>query len=346
VTVLRASSPRQSTARFLPILACLLSLGLVVSSGRALAQDGTGGPGGAATPATSAALEASVAWLVGQQMDDGGFPGFAGTSDPGVTCDAVSALAAASIAGLDVAEPLARAYEFLAAGALEYSLTGTGQAAKLVLAAVAAGEDPRDVGGIVALELVEKGANEDTGIYGLGVFDHALALLALAAAGEDVPEAAFDALAATQLDDGSWAFDGSTAEGAGDSNTTAMVVQALVAAGQVDSPLIPPALAYLASIQTESGGFAFQQGEAMTPDANSTALAVQALIAAGLNPSAPDLHDPAAALAGFQNPSGAFRYNDDAPDDNLFATVQAIPALVGLPLPIVPAGGAGTPVAV
>jgi hypothetical protein len=62
-----------------------------------------------------------------------------------------------------------------------------------------------------------------------------------------------------------------------------------------------------------------------------------------LDPSAPDLLDAAGALATFQNPSGAFRYTDDAPDDNLFATVQAIPALVGLPLPIVPPGGTGTP---
>ena len=287
-------------------------------------------------------LPAAVAWLIGQQAEDGGFPGFEGTSDPGSTCDAVYALAAAQADGIDVARPLAEAYAFLEANAHEYAQLGTGQSAKLALAAVAAGEDPREVGEVHPLELVETSA-DPTGLLGTGVFDHALGILAFAAAGEALPAAALDTLTDLQLPDGSWAFDGSMIEGAGDVNTTALVVQALVAAGQSESPLVSPAIDYLATVQVESGAFGYQPGDPTAPDVNSTALAVQALIAVGMEPSERSLLDAAGALAEFQNPSGAFRYTDDLPEDNLFATVQAIPALAGLPLPIVPGDARATP---
>ena len=81
-------------------------------------------------------------------------------------------------------------------------------------------------------------------------------------------------------------------------------------------------------------------------DANSTAIVVQAILAVGPDPASADWNTAAAALAGFQNPSGAFRYTDDQPEDNLVATVQAIPAIAGLPYPIAAeAGGDGTEVA-
>jgi hypothetical protein len=49
-------------------------------------------------------------------------------------------------------------------------------------------------------------------------------------------------------------------------------------------------------------------------------------------------------LQSFQNPTGAFRYMADQPDDNLYATLQALPALAGIAWPIVPAADA-TPIA-
>ena len=290
-------------------------------------------------------LTAAIYWLLAQQAKDGGFPGFNGTSDPGTTCDAVYALAAAQAAGIDVAEPLADARAFLEANAGEFARLGAGQSAKLALAAVAAGGDPGHVGGVHPLEQIRSSADPTTGLFGSGLFDHALGILAFAAVGETLPPAALDALTTSQLADGSWAFDGSTVEGAGDVNTTALALQALVAAGQGESSLIAPAIAYLATAQVDSGAFGYQPGEPSTADANSTALVVQALIAVGMDPSAPDLLDPVTALMAFQNPSGAFRYTDDLPEDNLFATVQAIPALAGLPLPIVPGDADATPTA-
>jgi hypothetical protein len=82
------------------------------------------------------------------------------------------------------------------------------------------------------------------------------------------------------------------------------------------------------------GGFAYAVAEPLLPDANSTGTVVQALIAAGEDPSSAKWRDSLTVLAGFQNESGAFRYMDDVPEDNLFATVQAIPALAGTPFPI------------
>ena len=70
-------------------------------------------------------------------------------------------------------------------------------------------------------------------------------LIALTAAGEAIPDAALEPVRTAQGEDGGWAFDGSTAPGAADSNTTALVIQALVAAGHGDDPMVDRALAFL-----------------------------------------------------------------------------------------------------
>jgi hypothetical protein len=298
----------------------------------------------AAAPSFGTGLEGSVKWMLAQEAPDGGFIGFSGTSDPGVTTDAVIALGAAQNAGIDV--DLSKAVAYLEQNGIVYAQTGTGQAAKLALAMIAAGEDPHDVGGVDPLSLVERGQRPDTDIYGTGVYDHALCIMALVATGGTVPDSAFAALKSTQIKDGSWAFDGKKEVGAGDTNTTAVVVQALVVAGKGDDAMVQKALDYLKTAQTESGGFGFQSGTTTVPDANSTALVVQAIIAAGQDPASDEWKNAAGALAKFQNPSGAFYYNEQQTEDNLFATVQAIPAIADMPLPIVSdSKGSATPVA-
>ncbi|MGH2531842.1 MAG: cell wall anchor protein [Thermomicrobiales bacterium] len=317
---------------------CLLSLSMLFVALFALI--GVAAPSAVsqqATPTASPAVDAAAAWLVSQQAEDGSYAGFDGEPDPGATADAVIALAAARQAGTEV--DLSASVASLEANALVYAQTGPGQAAKLALAVVGAGGNPRDVATVDPVALFTRSANEETGLFGFGVFDHALIVLAHVAANEPVPAAAIEALRAIQIDDGSWAFDGTTEDGAGDSNTTAVVIQALVAMGAGDDPLIESALGYLRTVQADGGGFTYQPADPLTPDANSTALVVQALIAAGEDPASDDWNDAAGALIAFQNPSGAFRYTDAEADDNFFATVQALPAVAGLPLPIVPAGG-------
>ncbi|MDP9470637.1 MAG: cell wall anchor protein [Chloroflexota bacterium] len=328
-----------------PILVVALVLTGPVGVSRAIGQDDRGTP--VASSEAMRSLEAAIAWLVTQQAADGGFVGFSGTSDPGTTADAVTALAAARAAGVEVGVSLEAALSYLNGQQSAYVEAGVGQAAKLSLAYLAAGrlDQSRDI--VDGLALVGPSATPvPAAVYGTGIFDHALVMLALSGSGRAVPGAAVAALETTQGEDGSWAFDGSTTPGAGDSNTTALVLQALAVTGRADDPMVAKALDFLRTAQAPTGGFAFQPAEPLLPDANSTALAVQALVSLDLDPSSPDLLDAASALAAFQNPSGAFRYTDDQPDDNLFATLQAIPAMAGLPLPVVTGGMEGaTPLA-
>ena len=335
------------------LLATILVLGVLLpalaTGAAATAHDDHGTPGASpgASPAASpgagavgVALEAAVGSLLGQQAADGGFPGFEGTSDPGVTTDAVVALAAAANVGLNTGEAIPAALAFLEGAGPTYAETGVGQRAKLVLALVAGGADPGAFAGADQFAPVEA-AEAPGGVYGQGAFDHSLVTLAAVAVGSPLADGMAEALVGAQLGDGAWGFAADGTEGAGDTNTTALAVQALVAAGRGDDPAVGAAVDYLRSAQAREGGFAYQPADPLVPDANSTALAVQALIAVGEDPAGTEANGAFGALTAFQEESGGFRYNDETPGENLFATVQAVPALAGQPLPILPAGTDG-----
>lgn len=272
-------------------------------------------------------VQAAVDWLLTQQHPDGGFPGFTGESDPGATIDAIFALVAAQQLG--IAADTEEAVRYLQPHTLVYAQVGPGSAAKMVLALVATGNDPRNFDNVNPLSIVEVAAG--MGMIGQGPFDHALGLQALVAAGVPVPEAAIEAAQASQNEDFGWAWDGSTTSGGGDTNTTAMMVQGLLAAG-VRTAWVDASLDYLLASQNDDGGFPYQPGA--ESDANSTALVLQALIAAEDDAHADARERATAALMAMQNDSGAFFYMASAPDDNQFATVQAIPALAGVAFPL------------
>ncbi|MCM8749837.1 terpene cyclase/mutase family protein [Thermomicrobiaceae bacterium CFH 74404] len=289
--------------------------------------------------APAAALADAVEWLRSQQRPDGGFAGLSGESDPSTTADAIYALVATGIPVESVRAGGKSPLEFLLTQAESYSST-TGGAAKLALAVIAAGADPRQFGGVDLVARIEGAYDTQTGLYDPQLFVNAYALMAIAAATDNmvpqVPPAAIQAVLSRQGPDGSWAWDGSTDPGAGDSNTTAIVIQALIAAGLPrDHQAIAAGLAYLRSAQAADGSFAYQPGvDHLVGDANSTALAVQAILAVGEDPNSSDWRHALDALARFQNPGGALRWRDDAPDDSLLATLQAIPALAGRALPV------------
>jgi hypothetical protein len=288
-----------------------------------------------ATPSPTAdpieSLQSGVDWLVSQQGADGAWVGFSGVSDPGVTIDAVIALAAAANAGIEV--DLSSAVQYLSENGEAYARTGTGQAAKLVLAAVAAGEDPTTFAGLDSVEQMQKAYNADTDLYGTGMYDTALVTLALSTVDKTPPGIVMSAIEDRQMADGSWAFDGTTAAGNGDTNTTAIVVQALVAIGETESDQVLHGIEYLQRTQLAEG-FPFQSAPGAVPDANSTALVVQALIAAGEDPSAPEWQNAFSAMMAFQVPDGSFSYLLDPLAANLFATVQVIPALATQAFPV------------
>lgn len=336
--------------RYLLVLFIVLSVvlaGTPIGPSLAIARQATP----VAAPVATDPLVDAVAWLQAQQLPDGGFAGFDGGPDAGVTADAVVALRAAEVAGVDSGDALPGAVVFLEGRTADAVAAGPGPVAKMTLATVAGGRDPRTFGGVNLVAALTEPVPVGTpiavaGAYGDDLYDHLLVVLSLTAAGEPVPPAALDLIRATQAATGGWAFDGSTEPEATDSNTTALAIQALVAVGLptdagiadgsdlVNDPAVVAGLAALRTFQTVDGGFVFQPSDPPMPDANSTALAVQAILAVGQDPSAPEWGNAAAALRGFANPGGAIRYVTADPADNLFATLQAIPALAEMPLPV------------
>lgn len=314
------------------LLLALLALALLAAASPAHAQ-------GSTAPLDEAADAA--AWVRGQQQADGSFPGFG----PGDTADALVALAAAAADPGAAVKDGAAALAYLQAQAPAYSAGGPGAAAKLVLAAVASGEDPTRFGGVNLLAAIGKTYDPATGQYGPDVYGHALALLAARAVEAAPAPPAVSRLLALQLDDGGWSFDGTAATGS-DTNTTSLALQALAGLRQADGARAK-AIAYLKGQQNDDGGFPYSQTSQFgnDSDANSTAAAIQAIVAAGQDPAgrawSKGRNTPYTALVGLQNASGALRFQAGQPDDNAVATYQAVPALFGRALPVATAPAPG-----
>jgi hypothetical protein len=317
--------------RFSPLFGLLLlvsSLALTTNSVSA-AQD----------PAVMQAVD----WLHSQQKPDGGYAGLNGSTDPGTTADVALAIAAAGTDPNTVSNGGASMIDFLKVQAGAYG-NSVGGAAKLVLAAVAAGDDPRDFGGQNLVQTILSHFDPSTGLFDSQLYVHAYAVLALTAANQSVPMAAVNALEQHQATDGGWAFTGATDAGQADSNTTAVAIEALIATGHASSPTLPKAMDYLSKLEADDGLFAYQPtpGSSLVGDANSTALVVQAMLATGQAHDSAPVSKALTALDTLRNgDSGAFAYRKDTPGDNLLATVQAIPSLEGKPLPVWPVHAPG-----
>ncbi len=296
----------------------------------------------------NAAAQAALSWLLPRQQENGSFPGF----DAGASADAILAIAAAGGDPNGIIKNGNSPVSYLGTQASTYAPKSAAGAGKLTLAVIAAGKDPLNFGGQNLIQLILKTYDSKTGRYGVQTTDHAYALLGLASAGQPIPQEAIAAVGALQLPDGGWSFDGAPATGS-DTNTTSLVIQALVAANARGEAL-NKGLAYLKSQQNADGGFPYSKTSQFgsDSDANSTASVIQALVAVGEDPTALKQggNDPVMALMGFQNPSGALRYQKALPDDNDLATAQAIPAfyrkafpLKTVSLPAVTAAPANTP---
>ncbi|MGH2627537.1 MAG: prenyltransferase/squalene oxidase repeat-containing protein [Anaerolineales bacterium] len=291
-------------------------------------------------------LEAALAWLASAQRPDGGFSGASpDASDAGTTADVVSGLAAAGVDPRSWTNMGRSPLDFLeeAASASQGFSGSAGLAAKVVLAAQAVGENPRQFGAQDLVASLLAGFDPATGLFGSGPFDSALALAALGAAGEAVPEGAVEGLLSTRLEEGSYSFSGDLTPGAGDSNTTAMAVLGLMAVGRPEE--VSASLEYFHRAQNEDGGWTYQKPSAFgeETDANSTSLVMLALDAAG--EAWVEWSDPLQALLALQQPDGSFAYNASTPGANLLATVQAIPALAAAARQPVPATETASPTA-
>jgi hypothetical protein len=195
--------------------------------------------------------------------------------------------------------------------------------------------------------------------FSAGTYQQGLALLALTAvgitSGPDVA-AATGWLEAQQCPNGGWslpdaaldACNGLPADFSGpDTNSTALALEGLASQGALPPASAENAVAYLRGGQDADAGWSYYANSVAIPatsDPDSTALVMQALVAMGLHPSAftKGSADPLGTLLTFQlhsgTSAGGFYFPPaPAPASNL-ATYQAVPALMGLPLPLAPVG--------
>ena len=263
---------------------------------------------------------------------------------PGVTADYVFGAAAAGFDPTTLKKSGgSSAYDYLAAG-IGGSLTNAALVAKEALAATDGKLDPTAFGGQDLLTALDATYDSTTHAYGDGeTYTQSLAILALTAAadaGHPLPAAAVTELISAQDTDGSWDFQGvKDAAGGGDTNSTAIALQALIAAGTATSDAsITGALTYLHAEQLSDGGFPYS--DAFGPpfsDPDSDANVIQGLLVAGEDPGAAAWtksgHTALTNILTFQSASnGGFTYPGN-PGPDAFTTSQVPAGIARVPFP-------------
>jgi hypothetical protein len=294
------------------------------------------------------AAEQAALWLMNEaQNDDGGYASFGSSANASPstiagTLDAVLALAAAD---LDPAAPMSgqtnTPITYLTdhgADVIAFAQENGGQAGKVILALTAAGLDPRHFAGHDFAGQLSDQLDASGSLGATDPFKQAVAILGLVAAGQPVPAEAVDWLVDRQAANGSWDDGFGTVD---NPDATAMAIMALVAAGRnANDTAIASAVEFLAAAQGTDGGWAY--GPGLPTSANSTSLVVQALSALDEDWTstggrwAKEERTPLLALLSFQSESGAFQADiGQGPVDDIYATVQAVPAVVGQPFPLI-----------
>jgi hypothetical protein len=345
----------------------------VPASASTSSTSGAASPVATQSPTASQSARWGAGWLARQITANGGHLTAFGAADVPDTAYAVVGLHAAGVGRAAGAQAIT--YLKTQLGVALKASDGTdspGTLGYFILAAVAAGSDPRHFGGtgkandlVARLLATGRTTGSDAGLFGSadptfdGAFRQGVALAALKAAGlpasNTTVKAGIGWLTGQQCADGTWtsyrsdtsiacpAVDPSTFTGP-DTNSTGMAVQGLAAYGL--RPGRSHLLGTLHSIQSADGGFGFLAAAGQPSDPNSTALVVQAILAEGGNPGtlwwAPTGTNPYAALVSFQlgctdaaGDRGAFFFPGSR-TANVFATVQVVPALARRTLPVAP----------
>ena len=280
------------------------------------------------------AANAALQWIRPQQSSNGSFG-----SNVGATVDVILAVSAANQQPDAWRSPAGYSLvDYAATHAATFAGQSAAAAGKLALGAAAAGKDPRNFGGVNLVTVIDSRYNSSTGAYGANNQDQILAMLGLRAAAEEVPAAAIQRLADQANTDGGWGWTNGVPS---DVDSTSLAVEALISAGApTTSTVVLDAVAYLRDVQltNSDGGFAHSPDFPWGVDSNtnSTSFAVQGILAVDDDPlnSAWSISTttPIDFLLGQQEPDGGFIYVD--PPANLFATQQAVPALVGKSFPL------------
>jgi hypothetical protein len=167
-------------------------------------------------------------------------------------------------------------------------------------------------------------ARRPDGRIGPLVNSTAWSVLALRGAGRPAGAKTIRYLLGQQRRNGGWPWH---PRGSPDSNDTAVVLQALRAAG-VRGRQITKGVRYLRSQQAGDGGFRLVPGR--DPDAQSTAWAIQGLLAAGVKPGRAAYR----YLASLRRADGSYRYSKRYAVTPVWVTAQVVPALAGRTFPL------------
>ncbi|MFC8503682.1 hypothetical protein ACFUC1_15075 [Pedococcus sp. NPDC057267] len=218
--------------------------------------------------------------------------------DGGNTIDAVLGLDGAGLGSTEAAS----AYAYLTANVggyigTDYSSLYAGPTGKALLAVVAQGGNPRDVGPThvdllaelgKSLGAAEPGRYSDLPVTGCGyspcdysnTIGQALDVIGVGRATGAVPQSAADYLLAQQCADGGFRGDLAAAGGActSDVDATAFAAQAVIGLLGASDPAAVKALSFLAARQAANGGFLNGDGQY---NANTAGVAAQAFAAGG-----------------------------------------------------------------
>jgi hypothetical protein len=337
-------------------LACCGALALLLASALFVA------PAVAADPASVAGATKAVTWLETQQQSDGGFEvaGFPGFE----TRDAALAIAAAAQTGTTWSTTEARdvlaALKFAGNGptpldaldAYAATITTAGAAAKtIVLSAAPLGVDPSafdpagDGSPTNLVALLDSGCAANSASFGAAFSDTLYGALAKKLVCGAPPAAAVTTIRSAQQANGGWNFNGDPTGTDVDPDTTALAVEALVAAGAgPNDAAVHAALGFYATNQQASGAWQSFGSD----DPNSTAMSELAITAAGFDPASACWRDtvapkkagtvyasPDAWLLSQQQANGRIASpNDQFPPINTFATSQTVEALLRSWLPV------------
>lgn len=269
--------------------------------------------------------DAALTWLGDKVFNaDGGFTdGFKPESSLGATSDAIFAIAAAEGDMAKFKKGNNTPLSYLAAEVKAGKADSAGKLGKVLLAVTAAKQDPKTFGGVDLSKATQDALVKASD--GADLFSQSLAMLGLARAGASIPEVAITSLVKAANASGGWGY---KAGEPSDTNTSALAVQALIAARNTET--VKATLDYFKATQGKDKGWPYQKpdkGDAES-DSNSTAAVIQALLAAGEKLS--DWQNADDFLKTFQQKSGAFAYQISQPADSMLATVAAIPALCGV----------------
>lgn len=210
--------------------------------------------------------------------------------------------------------------------------------AVLVLTVLAAGKDPYNYEGRNLIREIQD-AQLASGKFADNLISggerlanaHFWAIIALKAAGADIPERdkALAWLVVQQHADGSFYWDAMD-KSTSDVDSTGMALMALGALGEKeDSSAVRKAVTYLQEVQKEDGGFFSWMGD----NAESCCIVIQGLTAVGIDSIQGKFNktkgNPLSALLRFQLPDGSFEHITGS-GSNEMSTQQALLALSGI----------------